>query len=87
LKGKAVTPILDWMAENGHLDATYIGDGAYASHDGRYLWLCTQRDNGIHAVALEPTVFHDMLRFVRKIEKLHGAPGYWTGETKKGETK
>jgi hypothetical protein len=67
------------MAANGHQDATYVGDGLYASHDHYHIWISTERENGIHSVALEPAVFREMLRFVRSMETKHGAPGYWTG--------
>jgi hypothetical protein len=72
--------VFEWMTLEGHRDATYLGDGLYASHDGHHIWLATQRDNGLHNVALEPAVFRDLLRFVRMMEARHGATGYWTGD-------
>jgi len=72
--------VIDWMAQQGHKDAMHVGDGCYASHDGWYLWLCAERENGIHYVGLEPVVFRSLLKWARKIEDDADNPGFWTGK-------
>jgi hypothetical protein len=47
----------------------YIGDGVYASFDGWYVWLHTDRENGRHTIALEPAVFDNLLRFTKGVWK------------------
>lgn len=47
----------------------YIGDGVYASFDGWYVWLRTQRDNGEHLIALEPSMFERLRLYVLKVWK------------------
>lgn len=54
----------DFMHEN----EVYLGDGLYASFDGYQFILRTQRINGEHYVALEPSVLHEFERFVKRIE-------------------
>lgn len=44
---------------------TYLGDGLYVSFDGYHFILSTERDNTIHWIGLEPSVF-DMLIAMRK---------------------
>lgn len=74
--------VLEWMAQQGHKDAEYIGDGLYASHDGFVVWLAAERSNGIHFVGLEPPVFTGLMDFVKRVEENHENPGFWTGDRK-----
>lgn len=50
-------------------NATYVGDGLYASYDGFAVWLRAPRENGDHVVALEPQVMHNFVEFVMTIER------------------
>jgi len=42
----------------------YLGDGVYASFDGWQVWLTTDRLEGQHSIALEPSVFADLMKYV-----------------------
>ncbi len=43
----------------------YLGDGVYVTFDGWQVWLHTDRaDEGMHTIALEPTVFADLMKYV-----------------------
>lgn len=50
-------------------DATYLGDGVYASFDGYHIWLATEpNERGYeHRIALEPAVFEALLEYRRKL--------------------
>lgn len=48
---------------------TYLGDGLYAHDEGFQVVLSTERENGVHYVALEPEVLESFMRF---IERAHG---------------
>ncbi len=41
----------------------HLGDGAYAQGDGWYLWVETQRNDGMHRVALEPSSILALVRY------------------------
>jgi hypothetical protein len=46
----------------------YIGDGVYASTDGYYIWLQTERELGrIERIAIEPQVFDALQRYYTRI--------------------
>lgn len=49
-------------------NAEYIGDGVYAFFDGYRIWLQTERDNGVHEIALEPPVLAELNRVVERIK-------------------
>jgi hypothetical protein len=55
--------------EAGEERNRYIGDGVYASFDGWHVWLRTERDGALHAIALEPLVFDSLLQFYKKVWK------------------
>ena len=41
----------------GETPPIYLGDGVYASFDGVQIWLRTERETGVHEIALESHVF------------------------------
>jgi hypothetical protein len=49
-------------------DPTYLGDGAYVAHEPGigYLWLWTQREDGVHSVALDHSAFAALVRYARR---------------------
>ena len=48
---------------------TYLGDGVYASSDGWQIILRAPREGGDHWVALEPEVFHALLKYRSSVWK------------------
>jgi hypothetical protein len=48
---------------------TYLGDGLYAHYDGFTIWLRAPRENGDHVVALEPSVYAALLKFVEQLKQ------------------
>ena len=44
----------------------YLGDGAYVTCDGWYLWLSADRDGITHRVALEPSGLIALVRYARQ---------------------
>jgi hypothetical protein len=46
----------------------HLGDGAYASSDGYYLWVSTQRGDVLHQVALEPSALVALVRYAVQLE-------------------
>lgn len=61
------------MSESELDNATeYLGDGVYASFDGYHIWLKTQRAHGLEAIALEPAVLEEFLRYVRRFDPAYG---------------
>jgi len=49
---------------------TYLGDGLFVSFDGFAIKLRAPREDGDHWVALEPEVYHSMLRWVAQYPAL-----------------
>lgn len=47
-------------------DETYLGDGLYAHFDGFSLVLRAPRERGDHHVALEPTVYQALQRWLQE---------------------
>lgn len=46
-------------------NATHLGDGAYVSFDGYYIWLWAQRGyNNWHSVALDADAFTNLQTYV-----------------------
>lgn len=45
----------------------YLGDGVYASFDGYYIWLTTERENRTHSIALEPEVFTALVNYLKSL--------------------
>jgi hypothetical protein len=48
---------------------TYLGDGLYASFDGYSLWLRAPREHGDHVVALEPSVYRALIKYVAGLKQ------------------
>jgi hypothetical protein len=48
-------------------DRDYIGDGVYVSSEGWQIWVRTQREIGVHEIALEPPAFEALVRYARRI--------------------
>lgn len=50
-------------------NATYVGDGVYAWHDGYQVWIATERVPGHWcAIALEPAVLAQVNQFAKAFE-------------------
>lgn len=49
---------------------TYIGDGVYVSFDGFYVRLRTPRENGDHWIGIEPHVYSDLRRWLKRYPRL-----------------
>lgn len=45
----------------------YLGDGLLVHFDGYHFILSTERENGIHWVGLEPSVFDELLNFRKNV--------------------
>ena len=41
-------------------EKVYIGDGVYVHFDGYHFWLYTEREDGVHTIALEPAVYQSL---------------------------
>lgn len=56
-------------------NASYLGDGVYASFDGYHIWLQTgshREEEATNRIALEPDVFESLLRYRQHlVAKLH----------------
>lgn len=48
---------------------SYIGDGVYASFDGYQIWLRTDRDGVQHRIALEPSVFNELVLYANALRR------------------
>ena len=48
----------------------YLGDGLYASFDGWCVRLRAPREDGAHWVALEPSVWQQLLRWIEQYPEL-----------------
>jgi len=48
---------------------TYLGDGLYVRFDGFTIWLRAPRETGDHVVALDPSVWRMLERFVADLNK------------------
>ncbi len=46
---------------------SYIGDGVYVHFDGYHIVLRTEREDGIHWIALEPAVLRDLIAYQKRI--------------------
>jgi len=60
--------ILDQSPEGG----VYLGDGVYCKFDGFQLWLTVGHHQNTPLVALEPSVFAELLRVARQINQFAG---------------
>lgn len=49
----------------GNVAGRYLNDGAYASHDGTAVWVSCDRDDGLHAVALDLDALAALVRYAR----------------------
>lgn len=47
---------------------TYLGDGVYASFDGYHIWLAVNHHEN-KVVALEPSVFHELLNYAKTLKE------------------
>lgn len=54
----------------GNKDPEYLGDGAYASHDGFQIWVSCDREHGLDAVALDARGIQDLVSYAKKIGML-----------------
>jgi hypothetical protein len=45
----------------------YLGDGVYASFDGYHVWLRTGSHTNEPAIAIEPGVFAELVRYQRQM--------------------
>lgn len=51
-------------------NASYIGDGVYAWHDGYQVWIATQRIQGHWcSVAIEPRTMENLINFAAAANK------------------
>jgi len=51
-------------------EATYLGDGVYASHDGFHVWLAVNHhENNVVVVALEPQVLANLVKYVEMLKE------------------
>jgi len=51
----------------GERDQTYLGDGVYASFDGYQIWLRADRFGAEQAIAVEPEVLAQLVRYAAKV--------------------
>jgi hypothetical protein len=58
------------MATDSH--HRYLGDGVYASFDGYMIWLRTGSHDAKPAIALEPEVFAQLVKYQRDMYALAG---------------
>jgi len=49
-------------------EATYLGDGVYASFDGYQIWLAVNHHEN-NVVALEPSVFANLCEYVKRLKE------------------
>ena len=62
--------IKQYVEYNGLMDATYIGDGVYAAHDGYQVWLITQHyDEPAIAIALPPRELAVLMNYWARVTK------------------
>lgn len=55
-----------WWSKGMQQERKYLGDGVYASVDSlNQIWVRTERDRGIEAVAFEPQTFRNLIDFAR----------------------
>lgn len=52
-----------------YLEKWYLGDGLYVHFDGYHLILSSERENGVHWVGLDPSVFHNLISYQEKLYK------------------
>jgi hypothetical protein len=55
------------MTKHLEANAIHLGDGAYAAFDGFNFWVWADRENGRHAVALEPLAIEALNKFMRRL--------------------
>jgi hypothetical protein len=53
---------------------TYLGDGVYASFEHGMIWLRVERTNGMHEIALEPSVYHALTEYAAAIWRPDALP-------------
>jgi len=49
----------------------YIGDGVYATFDGYHVILKTQRESGVHWIALDPAVMQSLNWYAERMHRAH----------------
>jgi len=52
------------------IEDRYLGDGVYASFDGYQIWLDLRGQDSTTRIALEPSVFAQLIRFKADIDEL-----------------
>ena len=45
----------------------YLGDGVYATFDGYQIWLSTEREQGMHRIALEPSTMNALTGYADRV--------------------
>lgn len=45
----------------------YLGDGLFVQFDGFHFILSTDREDGKHWVGLEPSVFHELIKYRKEV--------------------
>jgi hypothetical protein len=66
-------PILDFCVAHELQRRIYLADGVYAGHDGYQLWLMTNRDGSVHAIALDNSALAALLAYIRRAPDDGGA--------------
>lgn len=51
----------------GNMRPVYLGDGAYASHDHSQIWISAERDNRLHAIALDASAIQMLISYAKQI--------------------
>ena len=55
------------------MEDRYLGDGVYASFDGRQIWLTADRDHRSHAIALDAETFDALMKYQRDLAASNAA--------------
>lgn len=71
---QAAVDVVDLELPAIGVHGVHIGDGVYLAYDGWYWWLTTNRDEGVHRIALEPAaVFLLVGQTVRDMPEIAGS--------------
>jgi hypothetical protein len=60
--------MMDFPGRPGETTPEHIGDGVYVSSDGYHIWLRTTRENGWHEIALDETVFSELVEYASRVK-------------------
>lgn len=50
----------------GCIDGEHVGDGAYVSNDGYQIWVSTNRDGRLEAVALDAGAIEEIVGYAKR---------------------